>query len=150
MMTEIKLTPKQERFVQNVFKGMSQREAYKDAYNTKRMSDNAIDREACVMMKSPKISQRYQQLVDKLEKKTIMTAEERMEWLSKVITGDIKEVEVFKETNLETGKDEMIQKEIPSQLSTKLKALDTLNKMTGEYTTKVEGDLNVTKLEDLL
>ena len=149
-MTEIKLTPKQERFVQNVFKGMSQREAYKDAYKTKRMSDNAIDREACVMMKSPKISQRYQQLVDKLEKKTIMTAEERMEWLSKVITGDIKEVEIYKETNLETGKDEIREKEIPSQLSTKLKAMDTLNKMTGEYTTKVEGDLNVTKLEDLL
>lgn len=149
-MSKVKLTPKQERFVQNVFKGMSQREAYKDSYNVKRMSDKTIDEEACKLFNSPKISTRYQELVDKLEKKTIMSAEERMEWLSKVITGDIKEVTVVKDVNLETGKDEVIEKEIPSQLATKLKALDTLNKMTGEYTTKVEGDLNVTKLEDLL
>lgn len=149
-MSKVKLTPKQERFVQNVFKGMTQRAAYKDSYNTVKMTDSMIDREACILFKSPKVAARYQELVNKLEKKTIMTAEERMEWLSKVITGDIKEVEIVKDVNLETGKDEMIAKEIPSQLSTKLKALDTLNKMTGEYTTKVEGELNVTKLEDLL
>ena len=149
-MSKVKLTPKQERFVQNVFKGMSQREAYKDSYNVKRMSDKTIDEEACKLFNSPKISTRYQELVDKLEKKTIMTAEERMEWLSKVITGDIKEVSVVKYVDTITGEDKEILKDIPSQLATKLKALDTLNKMTGEYTTKVEGDLNVTKLEDLL
>ena len=149
-MSKVKLTPKQERFVQNVFKGMSQREAYKDSYNVKRMSDKTIDEEACKLFNSPKISTRYQELVDKLEKKTIMTAEERMEWLSKVITGDVKETGMVKHFNSETGEDEEIPVEFPSQLSTKLKALDTLNKMTGEYTTKVEGDLNVTKLEDLL
>lgn len=32
----------------------------------------------------------------------------------------------------------------------KLKAIDILNKMSGEYVTKVEGNLNVTKLEDLI
>lgn len=149
-MSKVKLTPKQERFVQNVFKGMSQREAYKDSYNVKRMSDKTIDEEACKLFNSPKISTRYQELVDKLEKKTIMTAEERMEWLSKVITGDVKEEVMVKRLNCKTGEEEEIPAEFPSQLSTKLKALDTLNKMTGEYTTKVEGDLNVTKLEDLL
>jgi hypothetical protein len=32
----------------------------------------------------------------------------------------------------------------------KLKAMDILNKMSGEYTTKIEGNIGVTKLEDLL
>ena len=34
------LTPKQEKFVQNLIKGMSQREAYKKSYDTKNMKLN--------------------------------------------------------------------------------------------------------------
>ena len=37
-----------------------------------------------------------------------------------------------------------------ADLNTKIKALDTLNKMSGEYTTKIEGNIGVSKLEDLL
>jgi len=41
-----KLTAKQEKFVQELIKGKSQREAYKAAYNAKNMSENSIDVEA--------------------------------------------------------------------------------------------------------
>jgi hypothetical protein len=34
--------------------------------------------------------------------------------------------------------------------NTKLKACDLLNKMEGEYTTKIEGEMKIHKLEDLL
>ena len=36
------LNIKQEKFIQNIIKGMSQRQAYKDAYNA-NYSDKAID-----------------------------------------------------------------------------------------------------------
>ena len=37
------LTPKQEKFVQGIVSGkLSQREAYKQAYNTSRMKDKSI------------------------------------------------------------------------------------------------------------
>jgi len=36
------LTPKQEKFVQGLFSGLSQREAYKQAYNAVNMKDTTI------------------------------------------------------------------------------------------------------------
>ena len=69
-----KLTPKQERFIQNIVSGMSQRQAYKEAYNVENMSDEAIDVEACRLFNDSKISLRYKELMGKLEDKAIMTA----------------------------------------------------------------------------
>mgnify|MGYP006999450987 FL=1 len=37
-----------------------------------------------------------------------------------------------------------------ADLNTKLKAIDTLNKMTGEYKTILDGKVDIKKLEDLL
>lgn len=79
-MKKKQLTLKQEKFVQELIKGKSQREAYKAAYNAKNMSDNSIDREACLLLKVPKVSQRYNELRERLikraEDKAIVTAEE--------------------------------------------------------------------------
>ena len=47
----MKLTQKQEKYVQELIKGKSQREAYKASYNAKKMSDNSIDREASLLLK---------------------------------------------------------------------------------------------------
>ena len=105
---------------------MSQIEAYKDAYNARRMSDNAISREASLLLKNPKIAQRHKELGSKTESKTIMSAQERLEWLTEIIRSE-------EETTAD-----------------KLKASDQMNKMQGEYVTKIEGDLKMTKLEDLL
>ena len=120
------LTKKQEMFVQNIINGMSQREAYKNAYSVKTMSDNAIDREASLLMKNPKLSQRFKELRDEFVKPTIMTAQERLEMLTEIVKASEEH-----------------------DINARLKALDIMNKMTGEYVTKVEGTLT-TKLEDLL
>lgn len=143
------LTAKQEKFIQNIVKGMSQRQAYRNAYDN-NMTDKQVDEEACKLFNSPKINQRYQELIKQLEEDAIMTAKERMVWLSNVINGNIKEIVAVQKTNCETGESEMVETEFPSQLKTKLAALDTLNKMSGEYVTKVEGNISVAKLEDLL
>lgn len=119
------LTEKQERFTKNIAEGMSQIDAYRSAYNAKKMSDNAAYREASLLIRNPKVAQRLQELRDMMAGDTIMTAKERKEWLTKVI------------------KDE------EQDINARLKASDQLNKMDGEYLTRISGEVSM-KLEDLL
>lgn len=134
------LNPKQEMFIQNIVNGMSQREAYKNAYNAK-YKDKAIDEKACVLFNSVKVQQRYKELMDQLEDKAIMSAKERMIFLTRVIR------EEEKEKGYTMFGDEI---EKAANFKNKLNAIDILNKMSGEYTTKIEADVSVEKLEDLL
>jgi phage terminase small subunit len=122
------LTPKQERFIQNIVSGMSQRQAYKDAYNAENMTDEVIDVKACELFNDGKVKVRYQELIGKLEDKAIMTATERMIWLT----------EVVKDKQLDAD----VEGYKPADLTTKMRAIDILNKMSGEYTTKIEADVN--------
>ena len=138
------LTPKQEKFIQNIVSGMSQREAYKNSYNAENMKDEVIDVKACELFNDGKMKVRYQELMDKLEDEAIMSAKERMKWLTEVINGKIKDT-VYYNVN---GTNTPIEK--TADISTKIKAVDTLNKMSGEYTTKIEGNVGIGKLEDLL
>lgn len=57
------LTPKQEKFVMALINGMSQRQAYKFAYDCKKMKDTSIDVSACELFKKDKIQLRYNQLI---------------------------------------------------------------------------------------
>ena len=120
------LTAKQEAFVQNILQGMSQADAYRSAYPNQRMSDKTVWETASKLMANPKVVTRLKELRDQLASEKIMSAQERMEWLTEVI------------------------KSGEASYSDKLKAVDIMNKMDGEYVTKVEGNLNVTKLEDLI
>ena len=139
------LTPKQEKFVRNLVNGMSQREAYKNSYDAENMSDKVIDNEASLLFKSPEISVRYQELIERAATASVMTAQERLEYLSEVIYG------IEREKGVVATKDgALVEYESPADLNTKLKAIDLMNKMQGEYTTKFEGNLNVAKLEDLI
>lgn len=52
-----KLTPKQNKFVDNIVKGMNPSEAYKDAYNPPNFKDNTLKCEAWKTMQIPHISQ---------------------------------------------------------------------------------------------
>lgn len=70
------LTPKQEKFVQGLIKGLSQIEAYKQAYNCENMKDNTIYSRACRLQKEYKISARYQELLNEHKEKTLWTREQ--------------------------------------------------------------------------
>lgn len=139
------MTEKQEAFVQNIVKGMSQIDAYKNAYNAEKMSDNAISREACLLLKTPKIAQRHAELGAKTVKETILTAQERMEFLSDIVNEKEKEKKAI---SIEDGETKFV--EVPADLNTKIKAIDTINKMQGIYSLKVDGSINIKKLEDLI
>ena len=61
------LTPKQERFVQELLKGSSASDSYRTAYNAKGMKASAIHCEASKLKSSPKVSQRYKVLLKRKE-----------------------------------------------------------------------------------
>lgn len=139
------LTPKQERFVQNIIEGMTQADAYREAYSTSKMTDKTVWEKASRLMSDDKVRARLQELRDQLAGESIMTAKERLEYLTRVIKGQEVEEKIEIDKN---GKKET--RRIPPAIKTRLDALDIMNKMTGEYTTKIEGTVNVEKLEDLL
>lgn len=126
------LTPKQEKYVQNLVKGMSQREAYKNSYNASNMKDTTIDKKASELFQKGEIRGRYDELVKRLEDTAIMDAQERMKWLTKVVKGDVKE----KYTYWNDG--EQYDGEREADLTTKIKAIDTLNKMDNSYQQNVK------------
>jgi phage terminase small subunit len=111
------LTPKQEKFVQGIIEGKSQADAYRSAYSTKNMTDKTIREEASRLMSDPNVSARVKELRGQVIKSTIMSAQERMEWLTDLI----------KNTNEGT--------------TDRLRAIDIINKMTGEYVTKIDADV---------
>ena len=50
------MTPKQHQFAREVVLGKSQADAYRSAYNTARMNDNSIRREASRLMDNPNVA----------------------------------------------------------------------------------------------
>jgi phage terminase small subunit len=113
------LTDKQEKFAQGVaLEGMSLSDAYRAAYDTSRMKDKTINEKACVLAKDGKIAARIAELRTELAKPSIMTAQQRMEWLTKIINDE------------------------NESTKNRLSASDQMNKMQGEYVQKVEANVN--------
>lgn len=69
------LTVKQEKFVQGLFSGLSQREAYKQAYNCKTMTDKTADEKACRLAGADKIRARLKQLQTRYQERNFVTKE---------------------------------------------------------------------------
>lgn len=61
------LTDKQETFVQGIIDGLSQREAYRAAYDATGMSDTSVDVEAWKLIRNPKVTQRLISLQHEIE-----------------------------------------------------------------------------------
>lgn len=81
------LTAKQERFVQELVKGKSQREAYKNSYNAERMKDKTIDDKAYLLFRKDEIRARYQELLDEAaDKVTTDVAAVKQEMIDILLT----------------------------------------------------------------
>ena len=115
------LTPKQELFAQKIIEGCTQADAYRFAYSVENMSDNAIYVNASKVANNEKVKLRIQQLRDNMTKDSIMSIQERMEWLTDIINDN--------KTNI----------------NAKLAASDQMNKMQGAYIQKIAADVEVTK-----
>lgn len=109
------LTAKQEKFVQGIIEGMSQADAYRSAYSCKRMADKTIWENASRLMADSKVTARIQELRDQIAGEKIMSASKRAERLTEFAAD--------------------------ADPNVAMKAIDLLNKMTGEYVQKVEADV---------
>lgn len=138
------LTVKQEKYVQNLVNGMSQRDAYKNSYNAKNMKDATIDNKASELFKKGEVRARYDELVEQLKDDSIMSAKERMQWLTEVIK-DVQREGI----KVKTIDNDFVIGEGTADLSTKMKAIDILNRMDGQYVTKLAGSIGLS-YEDAL
>jgi phage terminase small subunit len=129
------LTAKQEAFVKNIIDGMSQADAYRSAYDTKRMKDKTVWEKASALMKNDKVTARVKELRDQMMKPSIMSAQERLEYLTRVIKGE--ELEKYA-TYVDN---ERVIVDQPPSIKTRLDALDIMNKMQGEYKQKIEAEV---------
>ena len=111
------LTPKQETFVKAiVLDGMNYSDAYRAAYNTKGMSDKTVNEKASRLKDEDKIRARIKEISAEIDSPKIMTVTKRAEKLSMLAEAEDPNVA--------------------------MKAIDLLNKMTGEYIQKVVADVD--------
>jgi phage terminase small subunit len=110
------LTPKQEKFVKAiVLDGMNYSDAYRSAYNTKKMTDKSVNEKASLLKDDVKIRARIKELAAEIDSPKIMSVTKRAEKLSSFAEAEDPNVA--------------------------MKAIDLLNKMTGEYVQKIEADV---------
>ena len=101
-----------EKFVQCLISGMSQRISYREAFpKSKRWKDSTVDVKASELF--GKVLVRYKELQEEAQDAAIMTRKERMVKLSEIAYND-------------------------EEPNAQIKAIDTLNKMDGDYISKVE------------
>jgi phage terminase small subunit len=81
------LTAKQEKYVQGLVAGLTQRKAYRNAYpNSENWKDSTVDSKASVLLKNEKVLARYQELIAMSSEIALWTREKsfsKVKWLLK-------------------------------------------------------------------
>ena len=142
----MKLNSKQKNFCNEYIKnGANGTQAYLKAYKTK--SEETATVNASRLLRNANVQQYISELQEEDKDKAIMSAIERKKWLTDVVK-DIQREECM--VKMPDG-EEMVIGSKNADLNTKLKAIDILNKMDGEYKTILDGKVEVKKkLEDVL
>ena len=116
---------RREKFVQNIVSGMTQRQAYFDAFpNAANWQPKSVDEAACTLFHTKEVADRYQELQSYTALSAVLSRQGRM-----LILTDIAEDEDLPPKN-------------------RMQAIDLLNKMDGEYVKKVEATIT-TPLSDV-
>lgn len=107
--------PRWETFVQQLIAGETQRAAYRMAFTrSNRWKNETIDSKASNLFANDKVRTRYNELQEQAQDAAIMSRKERMVALSKIAVS------------------------LKVHASDQIKAIDTLNKMDGDYIDRVE------------
>lgn len=93
------------------------------------------------LLRNPNIKAYIKELQDSIEEENILSIKQTMKWLSEIVNNNEREDIYVKDKK---GKDKLVGSK-NADLNTKLKAVETLNKMKGVYTQKVEvqGDMKL-------
>lgn len=131
------LTPKQKKFCQYYAScGNATESAIKAGYSKKTAKVIGAEN-----LSKPYLQDYIRSLTIKDEEKRIMTIEERQEWLTKIIKGEIKE-KIGVVVN-----DEYVEGDATPKLDTLLKASEQLNKMQGAYLDRVDITTNKERIK---
>lgn len=104
-----------EKYVQCLIQGMSQRKAYREAFpNAEAWKDATVDNRASELFNKSEILGRHKELLEETKDASVMKRKDRMIVLSEIAAD---------------------KEERPDS---RIKAIDTLNKMDGDYINKVE------------
>lgn len=110
-----KLNNRQKLFAEFYVQGYSATEAARKAGYSENYSSHRSDE----LLRNVEISQYIRELADKAKDERILTAKDRQVMLSDIARDDAQKA------------------------GDRVKAIDTLNKMTGEYVTKIEGSVDM-------
>lgn len=116
-MSNATLTDKQEKFVQELIKGKSQREAYRAVYpNSVQWTDKSVDERASKLLANAKVNTRYNTLRDRLIKESedecIVSAKDVLRELTKVAFANGSDfAKVVEKTGVKTKVNEYGEKE---------------------------------------
>lgn len=121
---------KQKAFARLVFRGMNQRDAYRAAYGREGVKDATCDANASRLLRNAKVKEYLSTLNGKVEDAAVMSKQARMEWLTRVVTTPVGEVD---------EKSDLCQEALASDQGTRVKmpgkieAIRELNRMDGAY-----------------
>lgn len=113
------LTEKRERFVKNLLKGMTDRQAYLDAFpSSRKWKVESVDVRACLLKKNSKVKERLDEARERIERRTEITAEKVREQLGNIALFDIAELYD------DNGQLKPL-KQLPKSITTCITAVDT-------------------------
>ena len=136
-----KLTPRQRKFADNYIKTAN---IYQSAIEAGYSENYALKRGG-YLLEIVGIKEYVEKKMEKVSKPTIATAEEVLEYLTRVARGEEKEQEAV--YNSDAGKVELV--DVTPALRERTKAAELLGKRYAIFTDKKEIDVNVNKnLED--
>jgi phage terminase small subunit len=119
------LTQKQENFCQNILKGMSQYQAYLQAYEVQPTTGReVVDISASRLIDEPKIALRIKELRDKVENQNVLSIQKKREILHEIAS----------------NKDE--------KASDRISSIDTDNKMLHVYNQPTESHITIELIYD--
>ncbi len=134
------LTVKQERYVQGLFKGLSQRQAYKEAFeNSLNWKDSTIDSRASELSKDSEILGRLKELQQEEAQKNKWTREKLIQEFEEVKNRCMTAIPVLNSEGVPTG-------EYKFEHSGANKSLENIGKLMGMYIDKIESkNINLNK-----
>lgn len=102
-----KVTEKKKEFARLlVAEKLSKADAYRKAYNRKDMSNDAASKAASRLSKDGEVLRMIDELNKQLDKSAVLTRQQRMEWLSRVVTTPIGNVDSASDLCQEVSMDE--------------------------------------------
>ena len=133
-----KLTAKQEKFVQGLVSGLSQRKAYLEAYpNSKNWTERTVDSRASELLKKSNVLGRYNELMDEHKAKALWTREEAVSTLKWLVERSISSIDEQDEGYVRQGTSNALVAAIKE-----LNELELLYPLKQKQVEKIDSEIN--------